>query len=54
MGQKNSCKIYFDPSSPKSIEDALNQFKKKKFKVKYLIKPTEKYIQNIFDKLKVN
>ena len=26
----------------------------KKFKVKYLIKPTEKYIQNIFDKLKVN
>lgn len=52
--QLQNIPIYFDPSSPKSIEDALNQFKKKKFKVKYLIKPTEKYIQNIFDKLKVN
>tara|TARA_B100001093_G_scaffold336111_1_gene320977 strand:+ start:8386 stop:9276 length:891 start_codon:yes stop_codon:yes gene_type:complete len=52
--QLQNIPIYFDPSSPKSIEDALNQFKKKKFKAKYLIKPTEKYVQNIFDKLKVN
>ena len=46
--------IYFNPSSPKSIEFALNKFKKKKSKKKHMIKPTKIYVKKLLDRFKID
>ena len=49
--QLKNIPIYFNPTSPLSIDFALNKFIKSKIKKPFFVRPTTNYIDRVFNKI---